>query len=222
MSPEAIISLTAAISIGFRYLEPIHPDMQTAQNLQEQRLLDFDKIVSACKWIIQQVGRPKYLDSLWNLWQQLSESMFTLERTLWPTQPPETPLHIQLPPQPRPLSDVLLDSFNEYAAYVFAAIDPLERFHQWFVQVYDIVLHAEFNNMLQDAILLFRTIESMLRMKQRLQALLPQPAAAPTTPVATSVPAPSAASTAPVDAAPQAHDAEPEARDATGEVLAWY
>ena len=117
MSPEAIISLTAAISIGFRYLEPIHHNMQTAQNLQEQRLLDFDKIVSACKWIIQQVGRPKYLDSIWNLWSQLSESMFTLERTLWPTQPPETELHIRLPPQPRPLSDVLLDNFDEYAAY---------------------------------------------------------------------------------------------------------
>ena len=215
MSPEAIISLTAAISIGFRYLEPIHHNMQTAQNLQEQRLLDFDKIVSACKWIIQQLGRPKYLDSIWNLWSQLSESMFTLERTLWPTQPPETELHIRLPPQPRPLSDVLLDDFDEYAAYVFAAIDPLERFHQWFVQVYDIVLHAEFINMLQDSILLFRTIESMLRMKQRLQSLLPQPAAAPVTPAAHSTAAPSAASTVPVNP-------EPEVRDASGEVLAWY
>ena len=215
MSPEAIISLTAAISIGFRYLEPIHHNMQTAQNLQEQRLLDFDKIVSACKWIIQQVGRPKCMDSLWALWSQLSESMFTLESTLWPTQPPETQLHILLPPQPRPLSDVLLDNFDEYAAYVFAAIDPLERFHQWFVQVYDIVLHAEFNNMLQDSLLLFRTIESMLRMKQRLQSLLPQPAAAPKTPAAHSTAAPSAASTVPVAT-------EPEVRDASGEVLAWY
>ena len=214
MSPEAIISLTAAISIGFRYLEPIHPNMETAQNLQEQRLLDFDKIVTACKWILQQVGRPSYVDSIWKLWAQLSESMFTLERTLWPTQPPETALHIQLPPQPRPLSDVLLDNFDEYAVYVFAAIEPLERFHQWFVQVYDIVLHAEFNNMLQDSILLFRTLESMLRMKQRLQSLLPPPAAAPT-PAAATTAAPSAASTAPITT-------ETEARDAAGEVLAWY
>ena len=218
MTPEAIISLTAAISIGFRYLEPIHPNMQTAQNLQEQRLLDFDKIVTACKRIIQQVGRPKYLDSIWSLWSQLSESMFTLERTLWPNQPPETELHIALPQQPRPLSDVLLDNFDQYAAYVFAAIDPLERFHQWFVQVYDIVLHAEFNNMLQDSILPFRTIESMLRMKQRLHSLLPQPEAAPVEPAAHPAAAPSAAS--PVANEPATP--ELEMRNAAGEVLAWY
>jgi len=83
------------------------------------------------------------------------------------------------------------------------------------VQVYDIVLHAEFNNMLQDSILLFRTIESMLRTKQRPQPPLPQPAAAPVTAAAHSTAAPSAASTMPVDP-------EPEVRDASGEVLAWY
>ena len=83
------------------------------------------------------------------------------------------------------------------------------------MQVYDIVLHAEFNNMLQDSIFLFRTIESMLRTKQRPQPPLPQPAAAPVTAAAHSTAAPSAASTMPVDP-------EPEVRDASGEVLAWY
>ena len=104
------------------------------------------------------------------------------------------------------------------AAYVFAAIDPLERFHQWFVQVYDIVLHAEFNNMLQDSILPFRTIESMLRMKQRLHSLLPQPEAAPVEPAAHPAAAPSAAS--PVANEPATP--ELEMRNAAGEVLAWY
>ena len=76
--------------------------------------------------------------------------MFTLERTLWPNQPPETPLHITLPQHSRPLSDVLLDNFDQHATFVLQAIAPLEQFHQWFISEYDIVLHAEFNEMLID------------------------------------------------------------------------
>ena len=221
MSPEAIVGLTAAISIAFRYLEPIHHNMQMAQNLQEQRLLAFDKIVSACKLLLKQVGRAKYMDSIWSLWSQLSQSIFMLERTLWPDQPPETEMHIVLPPEPRPLSDVLLDNFNESATYIFQAIAPLEQFHEWFVAEYDTVLHAEFNNMLLDSILLFRTTEAMLRMKQRLQSLIPAPAAAAIDldadpPVAHTATAPSASSTTPADAETEVM------RNAAGEVLAWY
>lgn len=121
-----------------------------------------------------------YMESVWSLWTQLSQSMFMLERTLWPNQPPETPLHITLPPAPRPLSDILLDNFDASTVYIFEAIAPLENFHQWFVHDYDTVLHAEFDTMLCDSILLFRTCESMLRMKQRLTSLIPVPAATAT------------------------------------------
>ena len=92
MTPAEIVGITAAISITFRFLEPIHFDERMAQNLQEQRLLDVDKIVSAAKLILQHLGRPKYLESIWSLWAQMSQGVFMLERTLWPTQAPETEL----------------------------------------------------------------------------------------------------------------------------------
>lgn len=75
--------------------------------------------------------------------------------------------------------------------------------------------------MLLDSILLFRTTESMLRMKQRLQSLIPAPAAAAIDldadpPVAHTATAPSASSTTPADAETEVM------RNAAGEVLAWY
>ena len=218
MAPENIVGFTAAISIAFRFLEPIHHNLQMAQNLQEQRLLAFDKIVSAAKLLLQQVGRAKYMDSMWALWSQLSQSIFMLERTLWPNQPPETELHITLPPSPRPLFDVLLDNFDESATYIFQAIAPLESFHQWFTEEYDTVLHTEFNTMLLDSLLLFRTCESMLRMKQRLQSLPPAPATpvALDPPVAHTAAAPSAASTQPAATDTMVM------RNADGELVAWY
>ena len=103
------------------------------------------------------------MDSGWLLWTQLSE------RTLWPTQPPDTPLHITFPPESRPLSDILLDNFDGSAVYVFEAIPALERLKEWFTSEYDVLLHAEFNSMLLDALLIFRAAETILRMKQRFQ-----------------------------------------------------
>ena len=219
MSPEAIVGLTAAISIAFHFLEPVHPNMQIAQNLQEERLLAFDKIVSACKLLIEQIGRPKFMTSVWQLWSQLSQAMFTLERTLWPNQPLETPLNIMLPQQSRPLSDVLLDNFDQHATFVLQAITPLEHFHQWFISEYDIVLHAEFNEMLIDSLLLFRTVETMLRMKRRLQTLLPPPADTAAAPPAE---APTTAASAAATAAPATGETEMTITNAAGEVLSWY
>ena len=112
-----------------------------------------------------------------------------------------------------------MDNFDQHATFVLQAIAPLEHFHQWFISEYDIVLHAEFNEMLIDSLLLFRTVETMLRMKRRLQTLLPPPAdtaAAP--PAETPATAASAASTA----APATGETEMTITNAAGEVLSWY
>ena len=145
-----------------------------------------------------------------------------LERTLWPTQAPETELHIRLPPAPRPLSDVMLDTFDEHHRVVLAAIEPLERMHQWFLEEYDPMLHADFDAMVKDSILLLRAIEALLRTKQRLTTLLqarPAPASN----------APDTGSMDTADAAPSAtsgnnahDDDELPIANAAGEVLAWY
>ena len=184
MSPEAIVGLTAAISIAFRFLEPIHHNLQMAQNLQEQRLLAFDKIVSAAKLLLQQVGRAKYMDSMWALVAAIAEHIHARAHVMAdPSSRNRAPHHA--PAVTTAVCQMcLLDNFDESATYIFQAIAPLESFHQWFTEEYDTLLHAEFNTMLLDSLLLFRTCESMLRMKQRLQSLLPALA----TPVAADPP----------------------------------
>ena len=132
-----------------------------------------------------------------------------------------------LPPISRPLSDVMLDIFDGEAQYIFAAIEPMENFHQWFTTQYDTVLHMEFHSMMLDAILIFRAVEAMLRTKQRLVALLPAPApvrnlpaAAPASsaPVVDAAPAPTASSAMPATGETD----EMSITNAAGEVLSWY
>ena len=97
MSPDEIVRFTAAISICLAFLEPAHPSETMAQNMQEERITNFDKMITACRNILQVCGHPKYLSSIYELWHQASQSLYLLERMMWPEQPPETALHLILP-----------------------------------------------------------------------------------------------------------------------------
>ena len=174
MSPEHIVRFTAAISISLAFLEPAHPSLTMAQTIQEERILNFDKIITGSRAILQACGQPKFLTSIYELWHQASQSLFILERMLWPGQPPETPLHLILPQESRPLTEIVLDAFDEHHDGILQAIPALEAFQAWFIQGYDTTLHKDFNAVLIDALLLFRSIEVLMRMKRRFRTIAPQ------------------------------------------------
>ena len=73
MSPEQIVTVTAAISILMAFLQPVHPSLTRAQTLQEQRISSLDKVITGTKAILQACGHPQYLDSLHDLWHQASQ-----------------------------------------------------------------------------------------------------------------------------------------------------
>ena len=199
------------------------PDIRAAQTLQEQRITQFDHLITGCRVILETCGRPKFLDSIFVLWSQLSQALYLLERTLWPEQRPDTPLHLQLPTEPRPLGDLLLDAFTPNTPYIFNAISALESFHTWFTTSYSVELHSDFNSVLVDALLIFRSVETLLRLKQRINATAtrdhaidldpPEPTAAGTTERAT-------ASTTPAEAG--AAEGPMELQGDTGTPLQWF
>ena len=152
MSPEQIVTVTAAISILMAFLQPVHPSLTRAQTLQEQRISSLDKVITGTKAILQTCGHPQYLDSLHDLWHQASQALFLLEHMLWPQQPPETPLHLVLPRESRPLSDLMLDSFDEFHDAVLNAIPEVQHLQEWFAEQYDVGVHNAFNGMLIDAL----------------------------------------------------------------------
>jgi hypothetical protein len=133
MSPEHIVRFTAAISISLAFLEPAHPSLTMAQTIQEGRILNFDKIITGCRAILEACGQPKFLTSIYELWHQASQSLYILERMLWPGQPPETPLHLILPQESRPLTEIVLDAFDEHrhpcARGLSGLVHPRVRHH---------------------------------------------------------------------------------------------
>ena len=213
MSPEHIVRVTAAISMALAFLEPADPDVVAAQNAQERRICDFDRMIVACRFLLEVCGQTKYLCSIYDLWHHASQSLYLLERMLWPGQPPETPLHLVLPPHGRPMTEILLENHAQFHDAIFQAVPALETFITWFEQQYDTALHADFHATLTDAMLVLRTAEMMIRMKRRCDTLAPQDPA-PAAALATT-PQQSAASAAATNAAP-------EISGATGTPLEFY
>ena len=221
MSPEFIVNFTAAVSIALAFLEPTHFNLVTAQTMQEQRIERFDRIIVGCRMLLETCGRTKFLASIFSLWSQTSQSLCLLERTLWPGQPAETPLHLNLPTEGRPLTEILLDNFDPYVDSIFNAIPALDSFTTWFTQNYDTALHAEFHEVLLDSMLLFRSAENILRMKRRFRALSPQEPLHD--PVAVDEPAPAALPAADVPAADEPAVTNPaSAPSSTGTTLEFY
>ena len=208
MTPEGIVNLTAVFSISFAFLQPM------AVEDQEARVLQFDQMITGCRSILRRCGRPAYLNSIWVLWYQLSQALHALERVLWPGLPAETPLNIDLPAEARPMSDLLLDEFDNAAPSISPALTALDAFHTWFRAQYDPALHHDLDQTLTDAALVFRSVEGMLLLKQRCRALqAAQATAAATTPSASTTPAAEAA--APAFPISSHHPT-------SGEDLTWY
>ena len=192
-------------------------DIRAAQTLQEQRITQFDELITGCRLILETCGRPKFLDSIFLLWSQLSQALYLLERTLWPEQRPDTPLHLRLPNAPRPLGDLLLDAFTPNIQYIYNAINALTTFHTWFTDSYSVALRSDFNSVLEDSILIFRSVETLLRLKQRFIARAPRDPAIDLDPpedTATGTTQPATGSTAPTDT--PAAEGPMELQSATG------
>ena len=72
------------------------------------------------------------------------------------------------------MTEIALDAFDEHHDSILQAIPALEAFQAWFIQGYDTTLHKDFNAVLIDALLLFRSVEVLIRMKRRFRTIAPQ------------------------------------------------
>ena len=169
-----MIRVTAALSIMLTFLEPSIPNPRAAQDLQELRVRQVDEILVGCKLILTACGNCGFLSALYTLWKDCSGAMYTLEKQLWPEQAPDTELHLNLPIEKKPLSALLLPEFDTNWQYIRTALQSLDQLYTWFLGFYDTRLHESFHLVLEDAVLVLRTCDTMYRMKQRIIAAGPQ------------------------------------------------
>ena len=141
-----------------------------------------------------------------------------MEKQLWPEQAPETELALVLPHDRLPLGELLLPSFAGNVQFVKNALQSLDVMMTWFTGCYDIRIHEPFHAVLEDVLMIFRSIDTMFRMKARIIAAgqVPPGATAPATAAVAAASPPAAESSNPAPVEPV------EMVNQAGETLTWY
>ena len=153
MQQPNIVDFAVATSIGLMFFQGLETDTRVRQ---------FEDIAAACLALLQFLGKPPYLKSVFDVWVTSTAALAALERALFPNDPVQTPGHLALPPGWRPLSAVCDPEFRVHQALLQRGRTNLENFRQWFRESYDVYLHAETLSMLEDALLIFEAVEHFL------------------------------------------------------------
>ena len=104
-----IVDFAMATSIGVMFFQGLEADARVKQ---------FEEIAAACLQLLQRLGKPPYLKSIFDVWVTTTSALAALERTLFPNDPEQTPSHLSLPPGWRPLSAVCEPEFRVHQPLV--------------------------------------------------------------------------------------------------------
>lgn len=176
-----IINFSVFISVAIRYMDSAQP---------EPRVMAFETVLAALKILLQACGRPTYLKAAFDTWAGMSNALIVLERMHFPDLPPETSTSLILPPRGRSLGALLDPALREHYGKFANAIASLNDFLEWFKIQYDVELHSDTFNMLQDTLLILQSCQALIE-------LAPEPVVEPEAPTAALTPEPAVRGTAP-------------------------
>ena len=137
MQTPKIVNFTVMATVGVAFLQ------QQLSDDTASRVRQFEQIVAACAAVLQFLGRPRFLDSLFQLWSGLTHSLILMEALLFPEQPVRTSSQLALPRENLPLSSIMDDRFQQCAPLIPLAIQSLAEHTDWFHEKYDKNLHKE-------------------------------------------------------------------------------
>ena len=143
----------------------------------EGRIMNFETMAGALKCLLEHLGRPLYLSSIFQLWTGITNSLVLMETMHFPDQAPATNTALILPPRARPLSAILDHDFGQHIPLIAPATNCLEQFIAWHRQNYDEEeLHRDTTTMLEDAFLILQSVHELLHLHPA-NATVPGPSA---------------------------------------------
>ena len=94
----AKMNFAIVVSIGMQFLQG---------SATETRLIQFEELAAAAAALIQHIGRPPFMLSMYNLWLSVRNCLAVFEKAVFPDQNVQTSRSLPLPPRNRPLSAVM-------------------------------------------------------------------------------------------------------------------
>jgi hypothetical protein len=133
-------------------------DRNATDEIRTSAVLQVEDICMCLHAILERVGTPLHLQSLHFVWQSFSQALATLENELCPGCAPSVPHALDLPEVPLKLTTLAEPAWTHYRILLVPSYNGLHRFRAWVSAFYDVNLHREIIDAIDDSMLLIETI----------------------------------------------------------------
>ena len=153
-----LVSTVTLISIGLHFMRDSLTTLTADDDFRTSAVLSVEDVRICLHAILACLGRPLHLQSLHFVWSSLSQALATLETELFPGCEPSIPAAIDMPLVPRKLTTLMEPAWAHHRALLGPAYNGLHRFRAWFCAFYDVALHREVIDAVNNSLLLLASI----------------------------------------------------------------
>ena len=158
MTQTMLVSTVSLISISLHFMRDSLADLGAADDFRTGAVLAIEDVCMCLHAVIARLGRPLHLQSLHFVWSSCSKALATLETELFPGCEPSIPAEIDMPLVPRKLTTLMEPAWEHHRPLIGPAYNGLRRFRAWFCAFYDVALHHEVIDAVNDSMLLLAPI----------------------------------------------------------------
>ena len=155
--PTMINTMTLLVVV-LHFLRASVASVPTDDDYRAGSILAIEDICMCLHAIIDRVGAPIHLQSLYTLWSACSKALAILETELFPGCEPSIPSEINMPATPLKLTTLKQQAWAQHRPLIWPAYNGLQRFKAWFGTFYDLQLHQDNLDILNDSLLLLESV----------------------------------------------------------------
>ena len=122
------------------------------------RLAEIENIGRLLHLILEHIGSSPHVKSLTHLWTAITRNLVLFEEQCFPGEEIQTPESLNFPAVPRPISSLTDASWIPNRVHIVPGFTCLQRVRRWLDQHFDVHLHMETFQCVDDALLVLRTV----------------------------------------------------------------
>ena len=153
-----MVNTMTLLLVVLHFLRTSVASAPTADDFRTGFIVAIEDICMCLHAILDRVGAPIHLQSLYTLWSACSKALAILETELFPGCEPSIPSEINMPAIPLKLTTLKQQAWAPHRPLIWPAYDGLRRFKAWLGTFYDMQLHKDNLDILNDSLLLLESI----------------------------------------------------------------
>ena len=165
MPHTLIVGTTAIISICLHFMRDSLANIDTTDDFRTGAVLMIEDVCMCFHAILAKTSRTLHLQSTHFIWQSFCQALALLELELFPGVEPLIPANIEMPTVPLKLTVLVDPDWTRHHVLLSPAHYALFRFRAWVSAFYDISVHGEVIEAVDDCMLLLEAIADICQVR---------------------------------------------------------